>query len=60
MRNIVILDFLIIILINILDFSQSEKLECFACSDESNDPQAKCSQNPTRTRKATDDSDYRV
>ena len=51
---------IIIILINILDFSQSVKLECFACSDESSDPQAKCTENPTRTRKATDDGDYRV
>ena len=50
--------FIILILINVLDFSLSEKLECYECSQTSNSN--KCTENPTRTNKATDDEDYLV
>ena len=50
--------FIILILINVLDFSLSEKLECYECSQTSNSN--KCTENPTRTKKATDDEDYLV
>ena len=59
MKTIVLIHFLAI-LINNLKLSQSEKLECYDCSEKSANPQAICSKNSTRTRKATDDGDYMV
>ena len=50
----------LILLITILDFSLSEKLECYDCSQTSSDAQAKCTENPTKTKKATDDKEYQV